>query len=604
MLAGLLTSPFACTEFDYQKHTDALGVAGRSSMAGSAQRPAGSGAGQAGDAANANGGEAQDSATASADSGGTGPAAEAAGSSASRNAGGAPATDVGGAGPASGGAATTTAGRAANSGGAGGRSTSVATGGTPTVLAGASTGGALAVAPIPVAPDFRLRLEAEDALLSGGAQIGTSAEASAGRFVDSFNGTLTWSFNVEVDGYYAARLMAAVPGPWGEKLNGLYVNDANVATITTTDQGGSSALYSADPLWISLKKGQNTLSIRPGWGFIRVDYLELTAARNDHATVANTLIDVQASESTRRLMSYLADSYGQKIISGQQGIEYVSTVSDLTGKEPAMVGFDLMDYSPSRVAHGQSSREIENAISWWSERKGIVTFVWHWNAPSKLYDDPGREWWRGFYTTATYFDLEAALADPSSTDYQLLLRDIDAIALQLGRLDAAGVPVLFRPLHEAAGGWFWWGAKGATPYLGLWHLLQDRLMNFHQLHNLIWVWNGQSAAFYPGDDSVDIIGEDVYDGERNYAPDVARFSQALQYTRADKLITLSETGALLDPTRWLASPAIWSWFMVWSGDDFIANEVWNENAMKRAVYTDDSVVTLDELPDLSTYPLP
>ena len=41
---------------------------------------------------------------------------------------------------------------------------------------------------------------------------------------------------------------------------------------------------------------------------------------------------------------------------------------------------------------------------------------------------------------------------------------MDAIALQLKKVASNNIPVLWRPLHEAAGGWFWWGAKGAEPF--------------------------------------------------------------------------------------------------------------------------------------------
>ncbi len=47
-----------------------------------------------------------------------------------------------------------------------------------------------------------------------------------------------------------------------------------------------------------------------------------------------------------------------------------------------------------------------------------------------------------------------------------MVRDIDAIASLLKRLQDHGVTVLWRPLHEAAGGWFWWGAGGPGPIAG------------------------------------------------------------------------------------------------------------------------------------------
>lgn len=48
-------------------------------------------------------------------------------------------------------------------------------------------------------------------------------------------------------------------------------------------------------------------------------------------------------------------------------------------------------------------------------------------------------------TYASTFNLTIAFADPSGADYALHLRDIDAIATQLLHLQAANVPVLWRP---------------------------------------------------------------------------------------------------------------------------------------------------------------
>ena len=73
---------------------------------------------------------------------------------------------------------------------------------------------------------------------------------------------------------------------------------------------------------------------------------------------------------------------------------------------------------------------------------------------------------------------------------------------------------LFRPLHEAEGAWFWWGAEGPEPCKKLYRLLYDKLTNEYGLDNIIWEWTGYtyetSAAWYPGDDVVDMIGYDKY----------------------------------------------------------------------------------------------
>jgi len=220
-------------------------------------------------------------------------------------------------------------------------------------------------------------------------------------------------------------------------------------------------------------------------------------------------VNPAANADAKALYNYLKSIYGKKILSGQQELSWANWISQQTGKTPALVSVDLMDYSPSRVERGTVGTAVEEAIQH-HERGGIVSVLWHWNAPTGLYDTEENRWWSGFYTRATDFDVEQALSSTTNANYTLIIRDIDAIAVQLKRLQDAGVPVLFRPLHEAEGGWFWWGAKGPEPCKKLWNLLYDRLTNYHQLNNLLWVWNSILPEWYPGDDTVDILSADVY----------------------------------------------------------------------------------------------
>ena len=166
-------------------------------------------------------------------------------------------------------------------------------------------------------------------------------------------------------------------------------------------------------------------------------------------------------------------------------------IHEVTGKYPAVGGFDFMNYSPSRVERGAECQDTDLAMKWWN-RGGIVTFCWHWNAPKDLVDmPPDRTWGRGFYTNATTFDIAQAMAEPSSEEYGLIIRDIDAIApsLSVCRMPA------FRccgdhctRLREAGSG----GAKGPEPCIALWKLMYERMTHHHELNNLIWVWNGRT----------------------------------------------------------------------------------------------------------------
>jgi mannan endo-1,4-beta-mannosidase len=80
------------------------------------------------------------------------------------------------------------------------------------------------------------------------------------------------------------------------------------------------------------------------------------------------------------------------------------------------------------------------------------------NLSSDLINNATVPWWDGFYTYGTTFNLTAALTNTSSENYALLVYDMDVIAWKLLELQAYNIPVIWRPLHEADGGWFWWGA--------------------------------------------------------------------------------------------------------------------------------------------------
>jgi mannan endo-1,4-beta-mannosidase len=259
-----------------------------------------------------------------------------------------------------------------------------------------------------------------------------------------------------------------------------------------------------------LNAGANTIDVQNNWGWYLIDAISLSpsAQRAPHQ-ISTTPVNPNANSDARALLRYLGSIYGKHILSGQQDQASLDWVTTNVGKSPAILGVDLMDYTESRISRGASSQDANHALAF-AAKGGIVTFVWHWGAPTGLYDTEDHRWWSGFYTDATDFDIDTALADTMNANYTLLIRDIDTIAVELKKLQDAGVPVLWRPLHEAEGAWFWWGAKGPEPCKKLWRILYERLTVHHGLNNLIWVWNSVRPAWYPGDDVVDIVSVDTY----------------------------------------------------------------------------------------------
>jgi mannan endo-1,4-beta-mannosidase len=196
--------------------------------------------------------------------------------------------------------------------------------------------------------------------------------------------------------------------------------------------------------------------------------------------------------------------------------------------------------------------------------------------------------------------------DPEGHD--LLVADMDAIAKELTKLKEKDIPVLWRPLHEASGGWFWWGNCSAESYIKLYREMYEKFTKEYELHNLIWVWNGQSKSWYPGDDVVDLMGDDIYPGKHKYSSQQSKFNNLKKTTDTKMIVAMTENGCLFDPDKAVEDDAMWSYFGTWGGEFVtdsdtlnVYSETYTEQDMLVKVYNHERVITRDELPDLKTY---
>ncbi|EDS01368.1 glycosyl hydrolase family 26 [[Eubacterium] siraeum DSM 15702] len=437
----------------------------------------------------------------------------------------------------------------------------------------------------------------------------SDGNASGGKSVGKFENDRSYcqiKINVPSDGIYDIVIRSM--GIGGSKENDIYTDGKKVGTFTSENNKFSDYTVSA----VSLTKGDHNIRIIKSWGWIELDKITVkTGAKISNSTynVTSSLVNRNATANTKKLYSFLKDSYGKYVITGQQcdgginGNEF-KAIKNLTGDYPALLGLDMMDYTPSRTAFGASSSAVEKAIEF-ANKGGIVTLCWHWNAPTEYLNSTANSsdgWWGGFYTQSSKFDIAKVMNGQDAKGKKLLDRDIKEIAKQLKRLEKAGVPVIWRPLHEASGGWFWWGAKGSDAYKKLWKYLYNELTNTYGCNNLIWVYNGQSADWYPGDEYVDIVGEDIYPGNHVYDPQVSRFKQAINYGSKTKITALTENGCIFDIDSAVSINALWSWFMTWGGE-FTVNgsnysEKYTEKSVIKKMYASKYSLTLGSLPKI------
>lgn len=334
------------------------------------------------------------------------------------------------------------------------------------------------------------------------------------------------------------------------------------------------------------------------------------------AVIKTTLAVPNPSPEAVKVYNFLRENYGVKSVSAAMSnvawnINEALWVKQHTGKFPAIATVDYihLHYSPADWIDFSKTEFLED---WWNNN-GLVSAGWHWMVPpSEGVTDITKFTYEPSKTT---FSAANAVIE-GTWENNILKADLAEMAGYLKLLRDKNIPVIWRPLHEAAGNiyeynggtaWFWWGAKGATAYKNLWVYMFNYFKN-EGLNNLIWVWTTQTKdnAFSPGEAYVDIVGRDIYD--KPSASDIKAQFETIQTAYPTLMVTLSEFGnvAAFD-AQWNAG-AKWSYFMPWydydrtnntSETDFAstahkhATAAWWNNALAL-----DAVITRDEMPSL------
>lgn len=291
------------------------------------------------------------------------------------------------------------------------------------------------------------------------------------------------------------------------------------------------------------------------------------------------------NEKTMEVWNYLRSIYGKQIMTCQEMMSdkcYEDLVYyNATGDLPAMKGYDFIFSTGSYT----TDYMIDEAIKWSKESGGLVNFTWHWNVPTDI-SDPNCNTYAFYTSEITNFDQINAVT-PGTKEYEVVIHDIDLIATKLQRLESEGVTVLFRPLHEASGSWFWWGMMGKSTvenevFQKLWYMIYDRLENYHKLTNIIWVWNGQSSRLAVHPNSYDIAGIDrYYDSGEPTRESLAAYNtriygELVNYDEqcaalagletTGKMLALTECGYTPDPQNCADTNTMWLFYMIWYGD--------------------------------------
>ena len=268
-----------------------------------------------------------------------------------------------------------------------------------------------------------------------------------------------------------------------------------------------------------------------------------------------TPVTPDASPEAKALLNFLHAMYGKKTLSGQMwspwGIDEIQAVHDITGKYPAIRGQDY-------ITESANQRENRLAIEWW-KAGGIPTMMWHWGAPTKG---------EGYNHSKMAIDIDRCF-EPGTAEYKAMWSDLKRIADHLTELRDAHVPVLWRPMHECDGNWFWYGKGGGERFVRLWRTMFDYFTKERKLNNLIWVLCHSGSplpSFDPGKGYHDLAGGDGY---RKGVP-TALFDKVKAIHGEIMPLAYHECGTLPDPDESFRNHVTWSWWMLWH-TNFVTN---------------------------------
>jgi hypothetical protein len=433
--------------------------------------------------------------------------------------------------------------------------------------------------------------EAEEGSLTGVTVANTVPGYSGTGYVTGLDNTgdkVSIGIYIPEKSYY--KLVIRYRNSEGQKYQDLLIN--NIPASSVRFPAADTFTYIEAGSYV-LNGGLNQVIISKDWGWTDIDKIEIYPALRHVYHISTDLVDSLANDTTRAMYELLLLQFGDRIISGQTHYNY-DQFTDTAGRSPMLRVADFQHFTegyPYLWEDGghtfgkHDDGSVDDLISWYNETggKGMISYQWHWHSPFG-----GEVGTNTFYTSLTTFDVSQAVI-PGTPEYDSVIRDIDDIAVELKKFQDAGIPVLWRPLHEAGGGWFWWGAKGPEPCKELYNILFDRLKNHHQLHNLIWVWSTPEEEWYPGNDKVDIIGYDSYPGAYNYGAQKFAFDELYRVTGGEKLIAMTENGPIPDPDECFQGDAPWLYFMSWS------NLVFEQNTTVHIhdVYEHPDVITLE-----------
>lgn len=258
---------------------------------------------------------------------------------------------------------------------------------------------------------------------------------------------------------------------------------------------------------------------------------DIPAKPADDESVTLSLADPNATAETKALYSNLWAirskgwmfghhddlMYGRKWYGDEGG----SDTKAVCGDYPGVYSLDFSTFMDDRYASSTEENNLRLKLMKQAYDRGmVITACMHLNDPLT-----GDDSWLDSGKTSNAAAEILTEGSETRTKFNTWLDRLADMAKNLKGSDGKTIPVIFRPFHEHTQTWSWWGKSATTEkeFIGLWKYLVDYLKKAG-VHNFIYAISPQMDSKkeesdflfrWPGDDYVDFMGMDCYQGIKN-----------------------------------------------------------------------------------------
>ena len=303
---------------------------------------------------------------------------------------------------------------------------------------------------------------------------------------------------------------------------------------------------------------------------------EGTQADISKAAATIKVTDSKLDKSAKALQSYLngLKNSNQVLFGHQNDVSrsvnanaLLGDVYDVTGSVSGVFGIDTLALAGSEAGGTDAASALKNSVAYSkkaAENGAIVSLSAHMpnftNSKIKKNDDGSYDFFNCDFSESKDLSNDSLKTIlPGGENNEVYNAYLDIIADYANQLAKDNIPVMFRPLHENTGSWFWWGSTNSEEsYKSLYRYTRDYLES-KGVHNMLYVYSPcgpisseeDFMSRYPGDEYVDVLGFDYYadytygkDADESYFENLDSTCQVVSKIADDhnKIAGISECG--------------------------------------------------------------